>query len=417
MNIHKETDDFKTPLQNKAETDLKPIMSERRVAICGGLLAAIGAMSLALYTPAMPQIVEAFGTTEAMVKMTLTVYFAGFCISQLVCGPMSDGFGRRPVTLAFMGIYLLGSILAMLSGSIETLLFARFLQGVGAAVGVTVSRAIVRDLFTNEASARVMNLIGIVISIGPALSPTLGGIAMQLFGWHSIFAIMVTMGFVVVLVAIFAVRETVQPDSSLIRPRELFGSYGKLLMSRYFMYPSLAVAGTTGALYTSATVLPFVLMQRVGMSASAYGLGMLLQTAGFLTGGLLFRALMMRISSIRLAMIGFATVLLGGISMAVVLTLFEPSYLIVMLPMSLYAFGIALIMPQMTSAGMARFPHMAGAASALMGFFQMGGGLVGGSLVATIADPVVAMSIVIPLMGLMAAIVFVLWLRLPADNK
>lgn len=417
MNIHQEPSVLKASEQASAAASLKPLMSERRVALCGGLLAAIGAMSLALYTPAMPQIVEAFGTTEAMVKMTLSVYFAGFCVAQLICGPLSDGYGRRPVTLAFMGIYLLASVLAMVSSNIETLLVARFLQGVGAAVGVTVSRAIVRDLFTNDASARVMNMIGIVISIGPALSPTLGGITMELFGWHAIFAIMVLMGFIVILVAIFAIRETVVADPSRIRLRELFRSYGKLLVSRYFMYPSLAVAGTTGALYTAATVLPFILMQRVGMSATAYGLGMLLQTASFLSGGLLFRAVMKRISPTRLSMIGFATVLFGSISMAVVLTLYEPTYLNVMLPMCFYAFGIALIMPQMTSAGMARFPHIAGSASAMMGFFQMGGGLVGGSIAATISDPVLAMAIVIPMMGLMAAVVFVLWLRLPKETQ
>ncbi len=90
MNIHQESGALKATEQVAAVVAPPPLMSERRVALCGGLLAAIGAMSLALYTPAMPQIVEAFGTTEAMVKMTLSVYFAGFCIAQLICGPLSE---------------------------------------------------------------------------------------------------------------------------------------------------------------------------------------------------------------------------------------------------------------------------------------------------------------------------------------
>src|SRR5690606_7406255 len=118
-----------------------------RVGLVGALIVAIGPISLALFTPAMPALVAVFGTTEAMVKLTLSFYFAGFAVAQLVCGPLSDGFGRKPVTLAFMLIYLGASVFAVLAPTIELLIAARFLQGVGAAVGVSVSRALVRDLF------------------------------------------------------------------------------------------------------------------------------------------------------------------------------------------------------------------------------------------------------------------------------
>src|SRR5690606_27992445 len=140
---------------------VEPLMSERRVSIIGGLIVAIGPISLALFTPAMPEIAHAFGTSEGAVKLTLSLYFAGFAFAQLFCGPLSDGFGRKPVTFAFMAIYLVASLIALLAPSIEVLIAARFLQGVGAAVGVAISRAIVRDLFTHERSARIMNLIGI----------------------------------------------------------------------------------------------------------------------------------------------------------------------------------------------------------------------------------------------------------------
>lgn len=389
-----------------------PVMSELRVGVVGGLLAAIGSMSLSLYTPAMTEIVHAFGTTEALVKLTISVYFAGFCMAQLVCGPLSDGFGRRPITIAFMGVYLMASLMAVFSTGIEVLLVARFLQGVGAAVGVTVSRAIVRDLFTHEASARVMNLIGIVIAIGPAISPTLGGITMELLGWHAIFLIMVLLGFLVVLMALFVIRETVTRDLSRIRPRELVRSYRKLLTSRPFLYASVGVGGTTGALYTAAIILPFILMGRVGMSATQFGLGLMMQTGCYLVGGLLFRRLMRYFSPLRLAMAGYVIIVLSCIVIAVTLRCVDPTYLRVMVPMGAFAFGIALVMPQMTSAGMAPFPRIAGAASALMGFFQMVGGLIGGAIAALMADPVIAFATLIPVMGFIAAGAFVLWRRL-----
>src|SRR5690606_26606591 len=109
-----------------------PVMSERRVA----LLVAVGPLSMALFTPAMPELVSAFGTTEAAVKMTLSGYFGGFAAAQLVCGPLSDGLGRKPVVFGFMLVYLLASLLAVFAPNIESLIAARVLQGIGAAVGV-----------------------------------------------------------------------------------------------------------------------------------------------------------------------------------------------------------------------------------------------------------------------------------------
>ncbi|MCB1756885.1 MAG: MFS transporter, partial [Gammaproteobacteria bacterium] len=162
-------------------------MSARRVSLLGALLVAIGPISMALYTPAMPAIVEAFGSTESAVKMTLVLYFGGFACSQLVAGPLSDALGRKPVIFLFMAIYLLGSLLAMLAPTVDTLMVARFVQGVGASVGVAISRAVVRDLFTGDDSSRIMNLIGIILALGPAISPTLGGLLMEAFGWRSTF--------------------------------------------------------------------------------------------------------------------------------------------------------------------------------------------------------------------------------------
>lgn len=98
---------------NMQSFSIAPLMSERRVSLIGGFMVAIGPISLALFTPAMPEIVRDFGTTEAAVKMALTLYFAGFAFAQLVCGPLSDGFGRRSVTIGFMAIYLLGSMIAL----------------------------------------------------------------------------------------------------------------------------------------------------------------------------------------------------------------------------------------------------------------------------------------------------------------
>ncbi|WP_439271096.1 multidrug effflux MFS transporter [Pseudochrobactrum sp. HB0163] len=387
------------------------IMSERRVGFVGGFLAAIGPLALSLYTPAMPDIVTDFHTTESAVKLTLTAYFGGFCFAQLICGPLSDGYGRKPITILFMAIYLAASILALLAPTIEIMILARLLQGVGAAVGVTMSRAIVRDLFTSERSARVMNLIGIVLSIGPAIGPTLGGLTLEFFGWHAIFLVMVLQGAAVIAMMLLFVQETGTPDRSRVAPHALLKSYFSLLKTPHFLFASLVLTGATGALYTSATIMPFILMTRVGLSPSQFGIGMLLQTAFYISGGILYRLLMQRLSILQMSCIGLLCTCSASLLLAVLLRIYEPGYLLVMLPMGLFVMGIAFLTPQMTTAALAPFPQIAGSASALMGFFQMGGGLVGGFISASMGDPVLAMATLLPLMGLLALISYWLWQR------
>ncbi|MBX3567929.1 MAG: multidrug effflux MFS transporter [Rhizobiaceae bacterium] len=389
-----------------------PVMSERRVSLIGAMLVAIGPVSMALFTPAMPEIVHYFGTTESAVKMTLSLYFAGFAIAQLVCGPLSDGFGRKPVVFAFMGIYLIATVLSLLAPTVEMLVGARFLQGVGAAVGWSVARAVVRDLFTSERSARIMNLMGLILAVGPAMSPTIGGLVLELAGWHAIFFVMLAAAFAIMLVVRFAMVETVQRDLSRIAPRALLQSYGTILSTPYFVLASLILAGAVGSIYTQATILPFILMERVGLTPSQFGAGMLMQSGSYLAGSLVVRALLPRFGALRLVPVGLALVLVGCAALAIGLHILPPTFLNVMGPVGFNAFGVAFVMPAISTAVLAPFPRTAGAASSMSGFFQMGGGLVGGIVCALMGDPVSAMATVIPAMGLVAVVSWLCWSRL-----
>ena len=380
-----------------------PLMSERRTAIVGALLVALGPISMALYTPAMPTLVEVFGTDVATVKLTLTVYFAGFALAQLVCGPLADAYGRRPVVLSFTALYLAGSLAAAVAPGIDWLLAARALQGVGAAAGIAISRAIVRDLYTGQQSVRIMNAIGLMLGIGPALSPTLGGITLDLLGWHAIFVLMIAYG--IVLIAVFAasVPETLaRPDPSRARPGRLLASYSALARDPRFLRPSLVVAATIGGLYAMATMLPFVLIETVGLTPTEFGVGMLAQSGSFIAGSLVMRRLLRSVAAQRLVPWGLALVGAGGALLAIGLRVAEPAFVTVMGPIGLFAFGIAFLMPSMMTASLAPFPQMAGAASALMGFLQIGGGLLGSGVAALMRDPVLALATIIPAMTAVA---------------
>jgi DHA1 family bicyclomycin/chloramphenicol resistance-like MFS transporter len=392
-------------------------MSERRVGLIGALMVSVGPVSMALYTPAMPEIVHAFGSTEAAVKLSLSLYFAGFALSQLVCGPLSDGFGRKPVVLGFMTIYLIASLVALVAPSVEILIAARFFQGVGSAVGVAISRALIRDLFHDDRAARIMNLQAIVLAVGPAFSPTIGGLIMIAAGWHAIFLAMVALGVVVVLVVQFGLRETVLRDTSRIRPAALAKSYATLFGSPYFVLCGLVITGTVGSLYTLATVLPFLLMDRVGLTATEFGLGMLLQSGSFFAGSLVVRRFLQIMPAPRLVPFGLSCVAVACVLLAVLLRVAPPSFLSIMGPVGLFAFGIAFIMPAMMVASIAPFPHIAGAASSISGFMQMGGGLVGGTAAALIGEPVTAAATVIPVMGFTAILSWLIWRLLPEPRS
>lgn len=382
-------------------------MSERRTSLIGGLLVAIGPISLALYTPAMPVLVEMFGATESLVKLTLTAYFAGFAVTQLICGPLSDALGRRIITLVFMATYLGGSLIAVLASTIDMLLLARLVQGVGASVGIAVARAIVRDQFEGETSSRIMNAIGIILAAGPAVSPTIGGLSLEVAGWRGPFGLMALFGIAVIAVSLLAMRETIVPDRTRLKPRLFAAAYRRLLSDGHFVTASLTMGGSVGALYTLSTVLPFVLIDRAGLTPTEFGIGMLGQTGLFFLGSLSVRFLMGRgISAHRLVPPGLAFIAVASCLLILSALALPLSYLSIMGPVGIYAFGIAFIMPAMTTSAMAPFKDVAGAAAAMLGFLQMGAGFAGSALCAAIGEPILATAIVIPLLCALALLAY-----------
>lgn len=392
----------------------RPVMSEKRVGIVGALICILGPTSLTLYTPAMPAVVEAFATTEAAAKMSLALYFAGFAIAQLVCGPLSDGLGRKPVTLAFIALYTFASVIAVFAPTIEVLIGARILQGFGAAVGIAISRAIVRDLFEHEQSVRIMNLITIIVTIGPAVAPALGGAILLVSGWHGIFVFMAVAGFCVLGLSTIAIKETVTRDISRIKPKALALSYGSLLFNPLFLSASLVNAGGGGMIFAHATVMPFIMMSRLGLSPMEFGLAMLIPSAAFLFSSVMLRVLMKRFPVPRLVTAGIVLLGISALSTAILLHAFEPTFTTVIVPAAICNMGYALLVAPMATAAMAPFGKNAGAAASLLGFTQMTMGLLGSMAMALVGDPVLGMANISPLLGLIAIVAWATWKRLSA---
>ena len=385
-------------------------MSETRTSIIGAFLVALGPISMALYTPAMPELVHAFHTNESMIKLTLSLYFGGFACAQLVSGTLSDAYGRRPVTIGFMIIYLIGSLLSAFAPTVEVLIAGRLIQGIGASAGMTVARAIVRDQFTGNKSASIMNLMGMMLAVGPALAPTIGSIALDTLGWQSIFFIMVALSILACLMVAFAMEETTVPDAAKARPGPILAGYAEILTDLRFVSGSLVISGAVGILYTLASVLPFVLIDRIGLTPLQYGVGMLMQSGSYFIGSIVVRSLLKRTAAINLMSPGLLLIAIGGGALVAAIHFLPLSFLSVMLPVALCAFGIAFVTPYMMTAAVAPFPHIAGSAAAMMGFAQMASGLVGGMICAAIGAPVLALQIVIPAFCVVAIVSYVVYI-------
>jgi MFS transporter, DHA1 family, multidrug resistance protein len=386
------------------------VLDERRTSVISALMIALGPLSLALYTPALPTLVATFATTPAAVKFSLTVYFLGFCLAQLLCGPLSDAYGRRPVALIFFSIYFVGSLVALLAPTIHLLQVGRALQGVGAAAGISTSRAIVRDLFVGQTSARIMNRIGLLVGLVPAFSPAVGSLLLTFADWRAIFLLMFVYAALMVGVVWLLMPETNKSmDRALVQPGRIASNYFSLLVDRRFVGPATLMGLVLGGLYTLPSLLPFVLIERIGLTPIQYALVMIVQTAALLGGNLLVGRLLRRINARKLVPWGIVIIVASGAGFALARAFEAPHLLSFVIPSMLWVFGLPFVTPGTMTSALSYFPKIAGAASSLIGFMQMGGGFLGSALAAAIfGDPVAAVDTLLPIISMLAGLAYFL---------
>jgi DHA1 family purine ribonucleoside efflux pump-like MFS transporter/DHA1 family bicyclomycin/chloramphenicol resistance-like MFS transporter len=253
-----------------------------------------------------------------------------------------------------------------------------------------------------------MNLIGIMIAIGPAIAPTVGGLALAASGWQSVFFLLIGFGLLICLSVLVFMRETSTPDRRRALPGPLLQAYGELAREPRFISASLVLGGSIGALYAQATMLPFILIKVVGLSPTAFGLGMLMQSGSYFLGSVVLRMTSARIGGDGSVRVGLGLLAFSGLMIALSVAFVTPSYLSIMGPVAFLAFGLAFLTPHMTTSGLYPFPHIAGSASAMMGFIQMGGGFTGGLIASLIGAPLRAFGTIIPAMALIAILSY-LW--------
>jgi MFS transporter, DHA1 family, multidrug resistance protein len=335
------------------------------------VLIALPRITLDMHLPALPAMADDFQTSDSQLQLTLTLYALGSAISLLVSGPLTDRFGRRPVLLAGLFLYVLATAACALADNIAVLIIARLFQALGGCCTTVIGRVIVRDYFDRNEQARLLGLISMAMAISPMAAPVLGSLMLPFIHWRGLFVLLGVIGAVLCLVVYRRLPETRPAEVAAAPPRGLLRIYGQLLRDRYFLRYSLAI----GCVYS--TYFPFIsessaLLQRgFHLSATAYALVFAATISGYMLGANLFRRLVRRFEADRLIVAGIAVNVLGSGILALATVALPGEWLAIVLPMVLIMVSVGMVIPACQLSVLQPYGAIAGTASGLFFFTQM----------------------------------------------
>jgi DHA1 family bicyclomycin/chloramphenicol resistance-like MFS transporter len=376
----------------------QPVRATRAAAADGGLtrgrhvqlivvlgsLIALGPLTIDMYLPAFPQVVDDLGTTDAGVQLTLTGMLSGLAVGQLVIGPLSDAFGRRRPLLAGLVLHGLASLLCAVAPSIAVLSVVRVLQGfAGAAISV-VALATVRDLFSGVAVARTMSRLMLVIGLAPIVAPSIGGFILEVTDWRGIFVVLAGAAVLLVGVAFVGLRETLPVErrrSARVGPT--LRTYRSLLADRTFVALVLVAGLMFASLLVYVSGAPFVLQDGFGLDARAFGIVFGASSAALTLASQVNPMLIRRFGPLNVltgavfaSMAGAVALLVAGLAGSGLPT--------VLVPLLVVLASAGLAMPNTPALALNRHGEAAGTASAMLGFMQFGIGAVAAPLVGVV---------------------------------
>lgn len=345
------------------------------------------ALAIDTTVTSLPGLRRHFGISVPQAQLTLSVFITAFAFSQLVYGPLSDRFGRRPTLIAGLLIFVLSSLACAMAGSIEQLIVARFFQALGCCAPTVIGRAIVRDVHGAEGTARMMGYISAGMSLLLCAWPIIGGQVEQQLGWRAVFALHALVGGGVFLAAWMFLRESNrQLNPAATRIGHSVAGYRVLLSDRRFIGYTLCNAFTFGGVMAFLYSASFVLMGTLGLAAWQFGLMLGLAISGYILGSLVTARMVTRMGIKRLMLIGTALGAAAGIVMTVLALSGVHSVAAIIIPYFFFLLATGLNQPSAMAGAIGPFPRMAGATSALLGFLQMGSGSLIGFLVGSLHD-------------------------------
>ena len=353
-------------------------------------MAGISSLSLNILVPAIPGLATKFAADPASVQLAVSLYLMGLATAQLVFGPLSDRFGRRPVVLAGLALATMASTAAIFAASIASLVSARIAQSLGASSGQTIGRAIIRDLYDREHAASMIGLVTSVVVLMPMVAPLIGGILDTLFGWEAIFVFAAVVSFTIFAWAALALPETrkLSPASG---QRHFRADLAALAASpRFFGYALCAGLGSA-PFFTFLGAAPHVVVTLLGRTSAEYGLWFFLPSIGFMAGNFAVSRLTARFGIDALIWWGIALTIIGCLlNVLVYVALPGWEMAMIFLPQIVIGFGNGLLLPTSVAGAVSIRPQVAGTASGTTGFIQMAIGAaaaqLGGHVIAHASD-------------------------------
>lgn len=352
------------------------------------LLTAIGPLSIDMYLPSFPLIAQSLGSHPASVQLTLAVFLIGMALGQLIYGPLSDCYGRKPPLYVGLILYILASIACVNADSLDMLMVARFFQALGGSAGVVISRAVIRDRTSVEEGARAFSLIMLVMGGAPILAPLLGGLLLPIIGWRGLFYLLAGFALFALVAMHVSMRETMpRTVPAKAKLRGVLRDYGELIRDRRTISCALTGAFNYGGMFSYIAGSPYVFIELFGIAPEHFGWLFGLNAFGFILASQLNARLVMRLGAGQLlrriiwvpvaaGLLGLLPILFGVYSLP-----------LLMLSLFIYMSTMGLVVPNAMALALAEQGQRAGAASALIGTLQFLIGTVGGVIVSVWQAP------------------------------
>jgi DHA1 family bicyclomycin/chloramphenicol resistance-like MFS transporter len=350
-------------------------------------LATIGPFAIDTYLPSFPSIGRDYAVDELYVQQTLSVYMASFAVMTLFHGALSDSFGRRPVILVNLLVFVLASIGCALAPTIDTMLACRALQGMSAGAGIVVGRAIIRDTYDGPMAQRLMSQVTMLFSLAPAVAPVIGGLLDLAFGWRSIFAFLAVLSLLLWAGCAWTLPETLaRADRQPFRAAPLFANYVQVFGSARFAMLAFAVAFNFAGFFIYVVSAPAVIYRHLGLSGTEFAWLFVPGIGGVVIGAWLSGRLAGRATPERTVALGYAIMVLAAALGIGYHLAWPPAVPWTVLPLMLYAMGMSLAMPSLTLLALDLFPRNRGMAASVQGFTQS----MSNALLAGVVSPLVA---------------------------
>ena len=368
------------------------------------LITFSGTVAMHIFVPALPFAAADLGASASSMQLTLSFYILGLALGQLIYGPLSDHFGRRPVLIVGMAIYSLASIIALLAPTVQTLISARLLQALGGCAGLVLGRAIVRDNASGGDAAKNLSLMNLMVMVGPGLSPLIGSGLAATAGWRPIFVALCALGLINLLLTWRLLTESSGGKGHGMLT--VLRNYRQLLKSHRFLGYAIGGGCATTSLYAFIGAAPFIFVDQLNRPAHEVGIYLALNFAGAWFGSLAASRMVGKMPVKRLMVLGnlfscagAAVFLLAAFSGMLNLPL-------TVLPLLVLTFGTGVASPAALTEALSVNPLVAGSASGLYGFAQMAIGAVCASLAGVGENPALAAGTVLLGAGLLAQLSF-----------